>query len=69
VTAAMQIAFLRAINVGGRKRLEMSALRRIFAAAGCTDVRTCIQSGNVIYQAPGSAGTALHGRIGRDLAK
>lgn len=69
MTATPQIAFLRAVNVGGRGTIQMNALRRIFEAAGCTEVRTWIQSGNVIYRAPGSAGAALRGRIGRGLAK
>jgi len=65
---ASEIAFLRAVNVGGRATLAMSAIRRIFESAGCPDVRTYIQSGNVIYRAPRSAGAALRRRIGRDLA-
>jgi uncharacterized protein (DUF1697 family) len=69
VTVARRIAFLRAVNVGGRATLEMGALRRIFEAAGCSDVRTHIQSGNVIYQAPRPAGVALQRRIDRGLAR
>jgi uncharacterized protein (DUF1697 family) len=66
---ASEVAFLRAVNVGGHATLEMSALRRIFESAGCTNVRTYIQSGNVIYEAPRSAGAALRRRIGRGLAE
>lgn len=46
------IALLRGINVGGKNRLPMADLRQIFEEAGCTDVRTYIQSGNVVYEAP-----------------
>jgi uncharacterized protein (DUF1697 family) len=42
------IAFLRAINVGGRF-LKMAALQAHFEALGCEDVRTYINSGNVIF--------------------
>lgn len=44
-------ALLRGINVGGKNRLPMSDLKRIFADAGCQDVRTYIQSGNVVFRA------------------
>ncbi len=50
------VALLRGINVGGNNLLPMKELALMFAAAGCTDVRTYIQSGNVIFQAP--AGTS-----------
>ncbi len=53
------IALLRAINVGGTKKLLMADLRAMFEAAGCTDVRTYIQSGNVVFRAE----PALAGRI------
>lgn len=42
------IAFLRAINVGGR-HVKMDLLRKIFTDAGYANVRTYIQSGNVIF--------------------
>jgi uncharacterized protein (DUF1697 family) len=43
---ATYIAFLRAVNVGGRV-VKMEALRGHLADAGFTDVETYIQSGNV----------------------
>lgn len=42
------IAFLRAINVGGRN-VKMAALRGLFEEIGLTDVETLIASGNVIF--------------------
>jgi uncharacterized protein (DUF1697 family) len=42
-----QVVLLRAVNVGGRK-LPMASLRSGLEAAGCTDVVTYIQSGNVV---------------------
>ena len=51
-----QVALLRGINVGGNNMLPMKELAKIFADAGCTDVRTYIQSGNVIFKKTG--GTA-----------
>ena len=43
------VALLRGINVGGKNKLPMRDLAAIFEAAGCTDVETYIQSGNVVY--------------------
>jgi uncharacterized protein (DUF1697 family) len=43
------IAFLRGINVSGQKIIKMEALRKAFAEEGFTDVKTYIQSGNVIF--------------------
>ncbi len=49
------VALLRGINVAGKNVLPMKDLARMFADAGCTDVRTYIQSGNVIFDAPPGA--------------
>ena len=46
------IALLRGINVGGRNRLPMKQLIQIFTDAGYGHVRTYIQSGNVVFDAP-----------------
>ena len=51
------VALLRGVNVGGRNKLPMADLRDAFTAAGCTGVRTYIQSGNVVFEAaPNLAG-------------
>ncbi|MYC93697.1 MAG: DUF1697 domain-containing protein [Caldilineaceae bacterium SB0661_bin_32] len=50
----VNIALLRGINVGGKNKLPMKALAALFADAGCEEVRTYIQSGNVVFRA-GSA--------------
>jgi len=44
---------MRAINVAGHATVRMTDLKDAFAAAGCKDVRTYIQSGNVIFDVPG----------------
>ena len=46
------IALLRGINVGGRNALPMRHLVSMFEDAGCERVRTYIQSGNVVFEAP-----------------
>lgn len=48
------VALLRGINVGGRNALPMKTLAALFVDAGASDVRTYIQSGNVIYAASAS---------------
>lgn len=43
------VALLRAVNVGGRTA-KMERVRDLFEQAGCTDVRSYIQSGNVCFR-------------------
>src|ERR1700734_2121264 len=49
------VALLRGINVTAKNSLPMKELAQMFSAAGCTNVRTYIQSGNVIFETPGEA--------------
>ena len=44
------IVFLRGINVGGAGKLPMTDLRALCEGAGLANVRTYIQSGNVICE-------------------
>jgi len=48
---SMHIALLRGINVTGRNKLPMKDLAGMFESAGCGEVRTYIQSGNVAFMA------------------
>ena len=50
-----QIALLRGINVGKAKRVAMADLRAVVAGLGFGDVKTLLNSGNVVYTAPGTA--------------
>jgi uncharacterized protein (DUF1697 family) len=43
-----QIALLRGINVGAHNRIAMPELRELLTSAGFDDVRTYVQSGNVV---------------------
>jgi len=43
-------AFLRGINVGGKNKIKMETLREICAALGFENVRTYINSGNIIFE-------------------
>lgn len=44
------IALLRGINVGGHKKVPMVQLRELLSNSGLLNVKTYIQSGNVIFQ-------------------
>ncbi|MEM5563829.1 DUF1697 domain-containing protein [Psychroserpens sp. AS72] len=45
------IILIRGINVGGHKKVQMSELRELLAKVGFQDVKTYIQSGNIILNA------------------
>jgi uncharacterized protein (DUF1697 family) len=45
---ATHVALLRGINVGPHRRVPMADLRAVLTAAGYGDVRTHLQSGNVV---------------------
>lgn len=61
------LAFLRAINVGGRT-VKMSELKRQLEDLGYEDVQTFIASGNLILSSPKSA-SALEKQLESDLQK
>lgn len=48
------LALLRGVNVGGRARVPMAELRDVAAGLGLSDVRTYLQSGNLLFTAPGA---------------
>src|SRR5437870_4141715 len=50
---------MRGINVGGRNMVAMSDLRRLFADLGFADVRTLLQSGNVVFDGGARASEEL----------
>ena len=49
------VALLRGINVGGKNKVVMSELRELIAGAGCTNVRSYINSGNLLFEADAPA--------------
>jgi uncharacterized protein (DUF1697 family) len=64
VMPATYLGLLRGVNVGGKNKLPMKDLAAMFVGAGCTDVRTFIQSGNVVFKASSS----LAGKIAKQIA-
>ena len=64
------VALLRGINVGGKAKVPMAALRDVCRSAGCEDVATYIQSGNVVLTSKLSAEklrTALEAAIAAEF--
>jgi uncharacterized protein (DUF1697 family) len=54
------VALIRGINVGGRNLIAMSDLREAFESAGSKEVRTYIQSGNVLFESGASRRSLEH---------
>jgi uncharacterized protein (DUF1697 family) len=44
-----QIALLRGVNVGPTTKVGMAPLREVFASLGFTDIKTYVNSGNVVF--------------------
>jgi uncharacterized protein (DUF1697 family) len=59
------VALLRGINVGKAKRIAMADLRELMESLGYTDVRTLLNSGNVVFSAAKGA-PAGHAKKIRD---
>lgn len=61
------VALLRGVNVGGGHRVSMPDLRAAVESLGYADVRTYIQSGNVVFRSDEAEATIAQ-RIGSVLA-
>jgi len=67
-TTPLHVALLRGINVGGHNKLPMAELRALAESLGWSEVRSYIQSGNLVARArgrPEALATALESAIGR----
>lgn len=62
------VALLRGINVGGHNIMKMADLRASFEKMGFENVRTYIQSGNVVFVSSGSV-SAVQSKIAKGLKK
>jgi len=61
------IAFLRGVNVGGKGIVSMAAIKDALVALGLSDVRTYINSGNVMFSTRASDAQRLTARIEKAL--
>jgi uncharacterized protein (DUF1697 family) len=65
------VALLRGVNVGGRGKVDMRELKKQVEDLGCEDVRTYINSGNVVFRDRRRASTLtrlLEDALGRRVA-
>jgi uncharacterized protein (DUF1697 family) len=63
------VSMLRGVNVGGSGRLQMHALREAYESLGLRDVRTLLQSGNVVFVSGIRDRGALAKRIMQELER
>lgn len=63
------LALLRGINVGGNNIIKMADLRSCFEKMGFDDVRTYIQSGNVLFRSDEKVVSKLEVKLEQQLSK
>ena len=68
IVAGRKVALIRGINVGRAKRVAMADLRALIESLGYADVRTLLNSGNVVFTAPRTTPGAAADRIETALA-
>jgi len=57
------IALLRAVNLGARNKVSMPRLREVLTVDGFAEVRTYVQSGNLVVASPQRSAAAVEKRI------
>lgn len=67
VKTTTYVALLRGINVGGKHIAPMKQLVEVFTGCKCVDVRTYIQSGNIIFSAPPKLMNGLTALLARKI--
>jgi uncharacterized protein (DUF1697 family) len=63
------VSMLRAVNVGGTSRIKMDALRTVYESIGLKDVRTLLQSGNVVFRSAIADRAQLVKRIMQEIER
>ncbi|MBI5614259.1 DUF1697 domain-containing protein [Candidatus Gottesmanbacteria bacterium] len=63
------VAFLRGINVGGNKKVDMGELKKAFESLGCHHVRTILNTGNVVFMSHEHDSALLTKDIEKELEK
>ncbi len=63
------VSMLRAVNVGGSSPIKMDALRAVYESLGLADVRTLLQSGNVLFRSGLTDREQLAKRITQELER
>jgi uncharacterized protein (DUF1697 family) len=62
------VALIRGINVGRAKRVAMADLRALVEKLGYRDVKTLLNSGNVVFSSPGASPGDAAARMEKALA-
>ncbi len=62
------VALLRGVNLAASNRLSMRELAAMFGDAGCTNVVTYIQSGNVVFRASDACAARVPAAIATTIA-
>lgn len=65
----VQIALLRAVNVAGHAAVPMSDLRDLLSGLGFKEVRSLLQSGNLVFQGGRQSGAAVERLLEMEAAK
>ena len=65
----LRIALLRGVNVGGNKKVAMADLKAMVEALGFTQVKTLLQSGNVVFEAGDRTDGELEALLEREAEK
>jgi len=66
---SVSIGLVRGINVGGHAKVAMSDLRELVAGLGYRDVRTLLQSGNVVFAGNAKNAAALEAELEKETLK
>ena len=67
MTMTTCVSMLRGINVGGKNKVGMEALKKLHESLGLGNVRTYVQSGNVVFECAAKEVTKMAERIGRKM--
>ncbi len=63
------VSMLRAVNVGGSGLIKMDALRELYESVGLADVRSLLQSGNVVFRSSLTDRRTLVKRIAQEIER
>src|SRR5690554_4641792 len=66
---SVMVAFLRGINVGGHHKVPMAELKSTLADMGFSDIKTLLNSGNVVFTTSPTAIAALEEQMAEVLEK
>ena len=61
----LHIALLRSVNLAGRNKIAMSDLKDMLSDIGFSQVRSLLQSGNLVFESRGKTGDELESLLER----